>query len=1109
MRFCPALLAITTFALLPGELHAAEAAHGDGDGDGNGNGAGAAAASVDAVNAMKAFQFDEGLSVALFAAEPLLANPVAFYPDEKGRWFIAETFRQERGVEDNRGHMRWLDDDLAARTIEDRLAMIRKHYADPAKFAERFEKHEERITVVEDTTGDGVADRSTIFADGFREPLDGTGAGIIVRGREVWWTCIPSLWRFEDADGDGKADVRDRMLTGFGVKYAFRGHDMHGLRFGPDGKLYFSIGDRGIHVTSKEGRRFEEPETGVIMRCKPDGTDFEVYATGVRNPQELAFNEVGDLFTGDNNSDGGDSARFVHIVEGGDSGWRMAYQYLDDRGPWNREKLWSEKEAVKARYIIPPIANLGNGPSGLTYAPGTGLSAKYNGHFFLSDFRGGASASVVHQIALEPRGAGYQLKSRKDFVKGILTTDVEFGPDGALYVLDWVESWGGVGKGRIYKFTAGDADKAAQQETQALLREGMGNRAEEEIVRLLAHADVRVRQSAQFTLAARGRAAAPALLGTAKGGPTLYARLHAIWGLGQLAEQHRDSGGPLVELLGDPEAEVRAQAAKVLGELRLKRSGDALAQRLSDESPRVRYHAALALGKIGHKGAFDALCRVLAENADQDPILRHGAVMGLAGTGSASQLAAKKSEEALAIRAGAVLALRRQGSPLIAEFLHDPDESVVLEAARAIHDVPIAEAMPALAELLHKSATGHPRILERVVNANFRLGQGAHAEALARFATKREAPEAARRMALDALASWAKPSAKDRVLHQWRPLPDRGPEDAIAALSPKIIDLLKDQPDGVLEAAARAARRLSLRESAPTLAAVAMDEKGAPRVRIAAVQALASLKDARLQDAARSAMVSSDDKLRSEGLKALADADPGSAARAISEVIERGSVAEKQGGIVALSQIDRPEAKAVIHSLMQRLIGGDCPPEIQLDVYEAAKKAGLNDAVQAYREKLPKDDPLAPYRLSLAGGDIERGRKIFRDKAEVQCLRCHKCETGESIVGPDLTRIGSLRDREHLLRSIIFPNAEISEGFQIVTLMLHDGGVAAGRLIEEGDGALKVEAVDQEGKAQVQKVKVSEIKERFSAPSPMPENIRDQLNRWELRDLIEYLASLK
>src|SRR5678816_1114794 len=130
------------------------------------------------------------------------------------------------------------------------------------------------------------------------------------------------------------------------------------------------------------------------------------------------------------------------VVEGGDCGWRMTYQYLADRGPWNREKLWDVNEAAKAKYLVPPVANFSSGPSGLTYNPGTGLSDKYNQRFFLADFRGGAAASVVHEIHLENSGATFKADHR-EFLKGVLATDVEFGPDGALYVLDWVEGWTG------------------------------------------------------------------------------------------------------------------------------------------------------------------------------------------------------------------------------------------------------------------------------------------------------------------------------------------------------------------------------------------------------------------------------------------------------------------------------------------------------------------------------------------------------------------------------------------------------------------------------------------------------------------------------------------
>ena len=464
---------------------------------------GVAPASNEGQNAIKSFKFDEGLNCQLWAAEPLLGNPVCFTQDEKGRWYVAETFRQHKGAEDDREHPEWRDEDIASESVEDRLAYMHKHWPDPAQFTQRFATAEDRIRRVEDTTGSGVANKSTIFADGFRDAAEGIGAGLLTRGNEVWYTCIPTLWHFRDTKDTGTADVKENLLTGFGVHFALIGHDLHGLRFGPDGKLYFSIGDRALRVKTKEGKEIAQTQSGSIMRCNPDGTEFEIFTTGVRNPQDLVFNERGDLFTGDNNSDAGDKVRFTYLVEGGDCGWRMAFQYLPDRGPWMRERPWDEKVAPSVRYIVPCVLNVGNGPSGLSYNPGTGLSPKYYGNFYLSDFRGGAAASVVHEIHLEPKGAFYT-GTHRDWLKGMLTTDVQFANDGSLCVLDWVASWGGVGKGRMYKFTDPKADTAIQKETEKLIFDGMTKRSDAELAKLLAHQDMRVRQAAQFELANRG-----------------------------------------------------------------------------------------------------------------------------------------------------------------------------------------------------------------------------------------------------------------------------------------------------------------------------------------------------------------------------------------------------------------------------------------------------------------------------------------------------------------------------------------------------------------------------------------------------------------------------
>ena len=1113
MKIHPLVSSLALLPILSGPIFAAEEGHGSGA-----SASVVVGASDEGRNAIKTFKFDAGLQCDLWAAEPLLGNPVCFTQDEKGRWYVGETFRQEKGIEDDRGHAEWVDEDIASKSVEDRLAYMHKHVPDPAKFAEKFEKYEERIRRLEDTTGSGMANKVTTFVDGIRDAADGTGAGIIARGSDVWYTCIPNLWHFADKNDDGVADVKEKLLTGFGIKFALRGHDMHGLRFGPDGKLYFSIGDRAINVKTKEGAQVAQTESGSIMRCNPDGTGFEIFATGVRNPQELAFDEHGNLFTGDNNSDAGDKARFTYLVEGGDYGWRMAFQYLGDRGPWMRERPWDEKIAPRVRYIVPCIANISNGPSGLTYNPGTGLSDKYKGKFYLSDFRGGANGSVVHEISVEPQGAFFTAKSR-DWVKGILTTDVEFGNDGSLYVLDWVVSWGGVGKGRIYKFSDPAANVALQKETEGLIRDGMAKRPSEELAKLLGHADMRVRQAAQFELADRaakpqGLAASAQVFGKAAGDAAAnpLARLHGIWGLGQLAAKNPNALNPLPALLGDASPEVRSQAAKVLGESRSAAAGEKLTALLKDKENRVRYFAAMALGRIGHKAAFEPLVAMLAENDDKDPLLRHGGVMGLKGCGTPEQIAALSKHPSVAVRGDACVALRHIKSPLVAVYLKDSDASVVLEAARAVHDAPIDAAMPALAALTANPALKDTNILSRAVNANYRLGTAANARAIAALAASSAAPEAARKDALAALAEWGKPSAKDRLLNQWRPIADRGPGDAVAAMTAAVPALLKDAPGGVQEMVAKLVAKLSVPGVGEPLAQLASNDKAGSAARIEALKALAALKDANLAKAARAAVLDKDAKIRAEGLQALAGADPAAAVKVIADIVNTGTVVEKQGGVAALAQMKGPDAEAVLAGLLDKLTAGQLPGEIQLDVIEAAKKrnsGALKDKLAKYEAALPAADELAKYRISLLGGNADSGRKIFREKAQTECLRCHKCEIGDSQVGPELTRIGATKDRAYLLESIVLPSKTIAEGFETVVLTLKNGDIAAGTLAGQDAAGVKLKVPDAAGKIQIQTIPAADIKERQTAPSPMLPGMGEMLTRSELRDVIEYLATRK
>src|SRR2546426_83829 len=83
----------------------------------------------------------------------------------------------------------------------------------------------------------GRADKSTVFAEGFNSAVDGIAAGVLVRRGSVWYANIPNLWLLRDLNGDGVADFRKSLHYGYGVRVGFLGHALHGLHFGPDGKM--------------------------------------------------------------------------------------------------------------------------------------------------------------------------------------------------------------------------------------------------------------------------------------------------------------------------------------------------------------------------------------------------------------------------------------------------------------------------------------------------------------------------------------------------------------------------------------------------------------------------------------------------------------------------------------------------------------------------------------------------------------------------------------------------------------------------------------------------------------------------------------------------------
>ncbi len=1078
---------------------------------------------------MAAFRLPAGMKVELFAAEPKLASPVAIGLDEKGRVYVAEEHRFNAGTEENRTRAFLLEDDLQVRTLDDRLKMFKKYESKFDGGMGWFTKHADQIRLLEDTTGSGRADKSTILAQ-FKEPLDGLAAGVMAIDGDVYITCIPHLWVLKKG-----TDKPVPLLTGFGVNAAFLGHDLHGLCRGPDGKLYFSVGDRGFHVQTKEGTTLSGPRTGAVFRCNLDATELEVVHRGLRNPQELAFDQYGNLFADDNNCDKGDHARLVYIVEGGESGWNMAYQSIPApymSGPWFAERLWHLQHEGQPAYIVPPVGAIGAGPSGFLFTSGTSLADRYRNSFLMCNYTGNGG---LESFKVKPKGAGFEIDDYHDFLKPIMATDAEFGYDGKLYVSDFVNlDWSGKSLGgRVYTvFDPKKLDSDVVREAKKLFEDGFAKLNAEGVTKengerwenLLGHADQRVRQKTQFLLVDCVRSgnetsksgATTILLTTTYQTSNPLARLHALWALGQLSKNSPDYLKWMVGYLNsDPDAEFQGQIAKVLGDAGYGAAIPELIKALAHANARVRFFAAQSLGKLKAKAAIDPLFEVLRQNKDADPHLRHACVVALERIGDADAVAAKAKDASASVRLAVVLVQRRLKDQRIATALDDADWFIRAEAARAIHDVPMDDLMPKLAALLPKLGEkpipdGDP-LVRRCISAAYRIGGADEAKAVLAVVPNANFSSAVRAEALGALADWADPPPRDRVTGFWRPLPKRDVSIPRAAMQANLSDLLK-KTDGALQTAVIATiQKLGVQADESQFATWAKDAKAEPNLRVASLRYLASRKAKDLDAILTTSLKEASPNIRAEARDLIARSDAKRAAKLFEDVLEgqNATTAERQRALAALPGIKTPEADELLNLWAAKLSCGVVPKELQLDALEAVKASPtpVRKLLYNHFERQLGKDLLDKWQLSLHGGDANKGREIFFNHTAAQCVRCHTVAGSGGTAGPELTKVAAKHKdspRYHFLESLLEPSAKIAEGFASVTISTLDGQVIAG--VIEKENAKELTIKKPEGRTVV--VAKADIESRSTPTSPMP-SVERTLSPREVRDLVEYLTTLK
>ncbi|MEL6923845.1 MAG: hypothetical protein AAFO94_07330 [Bacteroidota bacterium] len=339
----------------------------------------------------------DGFELSLWASDSLLADPIALDMDDFGRAYVTRVNRQKNSEFDIRGHMQWATESISWQTVEDRRKFLRKEF-DASRQSENdflpdlnkdsiidwkdLAVETDQIIRIEDRSGDGIADYSQIVIDDFHDEVTDCAGALLVHEDDIYLGIAPDMWRLRDENGDGAVDSKTSISNGYAIHVGFSGHGMSGARVGPDGRIYWAIGDIGANIIDQTGKQWKYPNQGVLVRSNPDGSDFEVYAAGLRNTHEFVFDDYGNIISEDNDGDhAGESERLVYIVHGHDAGWRTNWQfgkYTDDKNNdykvWMDEGMYKPRHETQAAYFIPPIINYHNGPTGMRYNPGTAFN---------------------------------------------------------------------------------------------------------------------------------------------------------------------------------------------------------------------------------------------------------------------------------------------------------------------------------------------------------------------------------------------------------------------------------------------------------------------------------------------------------------------------------------------------------------------------------------------------------------------------------------------------------------------------------------------------------------------------------------------------------------
>jgi putative membrane-bound dehydrogenase-like protein len=377
---------------------------------------------------------DERLELTLFASEPMMTNPTNMDVDDRGRVWIAEAYNYRTKLNPK----------------------------NPTK------AEGDRILIMEDTDGDGVADTSKVFYQG----TDINAAlGIAVLGDKVYVSVSPYVYVFTDEDGDDVPEKKEILFSGVGGEQ--HDHGMHAVTFGPDGKLYFNYGNAGDGLRDAEGNPIIDPigrpitnetttyQEGMVFRMDPDGGNVEILGWNFRNNYEVAVDSYGRMWQSDNDDDGNRGTRINYVMDYGNYGFKDEMTRTD----WRTRRINME-DSVPLRHwhlndpgVVPNLLQTYAGsPTGILVYEGTLLPKEYQNQVIHAD----AGPNIIRAYPVQESDAGFTAEiinlmdgNKRD--NWFRPSDVTVAPDGSIFVSDWYDpgvgghAMGDLDKGRVYR----------------------------------------------------------------------------------------------------------------------------------------------------------------------------------------------------------------------------------------------------------------------------------------------------------------------------------------------------------------------------------------------------------------------------------------------------------------------------------------------------------------------------------------------------------------------------------------------------------------------------------------------------------------------------------